>query len=302
MSEIKIKIGAELDVANVTTQIQGLVKDLEQGVKLKVDDTDFRRFQSTFDSARSQLEKSGIKMDIDNSKAIAKISDIEKSIGNVKDVKIKTTIDKDGNVDKVNVQFKEIDGTAKSIQSTLNKKTGFFDTKTDSTVKDMESIDTSLKGQLAKTDKLLSYEKKLNALRDRSSKITDKDSNEYRKAEQDIVSLTQKTEQYKNSLNSVSGDQMKQLNTDIKAVDVSTDELWKTQQKLNREKFDFNKVGGQMESVGRGIMALSAPILGMGVASIKAANTYETSFTNVRKTTQATEQKPRSPINSKTSS
>lgn len=255
MSEIKIKIGAELDVASVQGEVQRLVKQLESEAKFKVG--------ADVKSAKDQL---GL---------------IKKEYEGMKDLQIKTTV-QDGELTKVVARYKELDGTAKSIQHTMNKKTGMFEaSKIDSTVKSMEKIDGLTNKEIQSRTKLISFEKQLNNLKEKSYKIKDKGSDEYKKAEADIQRLTATTKQYQGSLESVSKTKLNDLNGQIKEVDKNTDQLWKTQQRVSKEKFDFNKVGGQMESVGRGMMALSAPILGVGVASVKASVDFESAFAGV---------------------
>ncbi len=181
-----------------------------------------------------------------------------------------------------------------------NKKVEFYSDKIKETTQKMND-------NIIARDKLKDSLDKANLAYDEAVKNYGKESEQAKKAKEEVEKLT---DEYKNKEKAVETNarQVQSHETALKNANAEmaktqgelkkiNDELAKnkngwlsTSENLKKHSENLKKVGGVIEDVGKGILKATAPLVGIGVASLKAGIDFESAFAGVKKTVDGTEQ------------
>lgn len=188
-------------------------------------------------------------------------------------------------LEQFTVKVKEVDGVTKQYKYTLAELEGAQKAFVQTGIRGSEDQAKGMRELLRDKEKLLSIERQLDTAKKQMSKM-DPQSNEYKKLTAEAERLRNVQREYMNDLKNVDSSKLRQLSTDMKSYQTELNKAKIAQQ----EVINPQKLAGDAQRAGRNIMAMAAPILAVGAASVKASVDYESAFAGVRKTTEATEE------------
>ena len=178
--------------------------------------------------------------------------------GNIKGI----TIEFDADASKLDKSLREIDKNTKTIDTELNKvNRGLKFNPT--------SVDLWRQKQTLLTQKIGETETKLKMLKDRQKQLDakniDQNSKEYRELQREIITTESKLKTFKGQLKSIG-------NVKLTALGAK-----------------FKEMGSKLTAVGRGMSTyITAPLAGVGVASLKAGADFDTAMSQVAATSGKT--------------
>lgn len=178
--------------------------------------------------------------------------------GNIKGI----TIEFDADASKLDKSLREIDKNTKTIDTELNKvNRGLKFNPT--------SVDLWKQKQTLLTQKIGETESKLKMLKDRQKQLDakniDQNSKEYRELQREIITTESKLKTFKGQLKSIG-------NVKLTALGAK-----------------FKEMGAKLTAVGRGMSTyITAPLAGVGVASLKAGADFDTAMSQVAATSGKT--------------
>lgn len=324
MSDIKLSIAAEINKSSIEN-IRNQLKTLEDNVKIKIsmDDNFAKEMEKKFKDSKGTIEKDKIKISGDTEAFNKDLATATKQLQTMySEAKVSQVAMKDmgDGMKEVTAQVKDANGQVTTIKHN-------FDSSTQSINKQIEGISGVNKGlqesgNLSKTQldtqiKIQAQEKKIAKLKDETRKMNP-NSDEYKQVVGELEKAEQTTKEFKKSLEKVNDADLQRLKANInnteaslkRVVDVEKaheqaikedlrrdrerERVLMEEQKIRKKIADESKVslkeiGSDMESAGRGLLRLTAPLLAVGVASGKMAMDFESSFAGVRKTVDASE-------------
>lgn len=309
MSDIKMKIRAEVDptsISNIKKEIEGLSQNIKP-LKIKTESKDLMKITRDMEKVKSTinsmnntkikvfdengLRKSGaefVKVAETAEKSMRQIENQYKKMGETS-IQGKNWNTTTKELDQFTVKVKESEGVVKKYKYTLAELENGQKVWINQSIKGSEDQQKNVQNLIKSKKDLLNVEKQLDNLQHKAGSL-DKNSTEYKKVTQEVERLRDTQKEYMQDLDKLSKADLNKLKTEVKGVDTELNKALKQQKEMKKETIDSKKFAGDMQTVGRNLMALSAPVMAVGAASIKAKIDFESSFAGMRKTIDASEQ------------
>lgn len=195
----------------------------------------------------------------------------------------------------------------KSVQEALAKQVELHAKKVDTYKQSMEQTSTKMNENISIRDKLKSRLDGANKAYDEAVKLYGKESEqaknakveveklttEYNKKEKAIETNAKQIQNYETNMNKANAEMTKaqgELNKISVELDKSNNKWLQASESLNKHGESLKKAGDQAQKTGEGILKATAPLVGIGAASLKAGIDFESAFAGVKKTVDATDE------------
>ncbi len=195
----------------------------------------------------------------------------------------------------------------KSVQDALTKQVELHAKKVDTYKQSIEKTSVKMNENISIRDKLKSSLDNANKSYDEAVKLYGKESEqaqkakaevdklteEYKKKEKTIETNAKQIQNYETNMNKANAEMAKtqgELNKINDELDESSNKWLQASESLKKHGESLKDIGDKAQKVGTGILKATAPIVGLGVASVKAGIDFESAFAGVKKTVDATDE------------
>ncbi|WP_010293530.1 phage tail tape measure protein [Clostridium senegalense] len=192
-----------------------------------------------------------------------------------------------------------------SIQQALSKTIENQNKKIEIYKKAIEDTNIKMQNNISTRDKLKSSLEQANKKYDEAIKIYGKESEQARKAKDEIDKLSEEhkkaekavennakqVQKYETDLNKANAEIHKtqgQLNNINKELDESKNKWLVASEGLKKHSESLKNTGDKINSTGNSILKLTAPLVAVGGASLKVSSDFQASMSNVQAITSAT--------------
>lgn len=193
----------------------------------------------------------------------------------------------------------------KGVQEALTRQVELHSKKVDLYKDSIDKTTVKMNDNIKERDKLKTSLDNANKSYDKAVEMYGKESTEAKKAKEEVERLEKEyknkeaavesnaktIQNYETNMNSATA----QMNRTQGQLNEVNEELARSENKwlgasktLEEHSEKLKKVGGGMESAGKKILGMTAPLIGVGVASLKVSTDFEAGMSNVQALSQAT--------------